>query len=85
MYKMLAGLVDFRTLTQLSKQTFSTLSEIEIISFSFLQCIVCYCFCNSNIFYIDKVYESHFCLTVKNQRHDMAGINDCENLGMVKF
>ena len=62
---------------------FNTATEIEIISF--LQCIVCYCFCNSNIFYIDKVYGSHFCLTVKNQRHDMAGINDCENLGMVKF
>ena len=34
-----AGLVDFGTLIQLSKQTFSTLSEIEIISFIFLQCI----------------------------------------------
>jgi hypothetical protein len=34
-----AGSVDFQTLIQLSKQTFSTLSEIEIISFIFLQCI----------------------------------------------
>jgi hypothetical protein len=35
-----AGFVDFGTLIQLSKQTFSTLSkEIKIISFNFLQCI----------------------------------------------
>jgi hypothetical protein len=35
-----AGFVDFGTLIQLSKQTFSTLSKIiKIISFNFLQCI----------------------------------------------
>jgi hypothetical protein len=34
-----AGFVDFGTLIQLDKQTFSTLSkEIKIISFNFLQC-----------------------------------------------
>ena len=36
------------------------------------------------IYIIDTVYGSHFYLTVKNQRHHMIGINDCENLGMVK-
>jgi len=34
------GFVDFGTLIQLSKQTFSTLSkEIGIIGFNFLQCV----------------------------------------------
>jgi hypothetical protein len=37
------------------------------------------------IYIIDTVYGSHFYLTVKNQRHHMIGINDCENLGMVKW
>ena len=36
------------------------------------------------IYIIDKVYGSHFYLTIKNQRHHMIGINDCENVGMVK-
>ena len=51
---------------------------------SFVQCQKYSC-CNSNIYYLDNVYGSHFCLPVKNQRHDKAGINDCKNLGMVKF
>jgi len=58
------------------------LKSLVSVSYSVL---FCYCFCNLNIFYIDKFYGSHFCLPVKNQRHDKAGINDCKNLGMVKF